>query len=112
MYCFDYAIKHLKSDAPILEIGAYCGLSTCVISHYKRKHNKLNKLISVDTWSFEDSKNSMYAKEANYELESIHSFVLDSYKKNVNFFSKEDLPTAVHTTSDDFFDKVKKKRAN
>ena len=109
LYCFDYAIKHLKSDAPILEIGAYCGLSTCVISHYKRKHNKLNKLISVDTWGFEDSKNSMYAKDANYELESIQSFVLDSYKKNVNFFSKEDLPTAVHTTSDDFFDKVKKR---
>ena len=52
LYCFDYAIKNLKSDAPIIEIGAYCGLSTCVISHYKRKHNKLNKLISVDTWSF------------------------------------------------------------
>jgi hypothetical protein len=31
--CIDYAIGHLPSDAPMLEIGSWCGLSTNVISH-------------------------------------------------------------------------------
>lgn len=108
LYCFDYAMKHIDSKSPIVEIGAYCGLSTCVIAHYKRKHNRSNKLFTIDTWSFEDSKNVEYAKKAKYEIENLFPFIIDSFKNNVNFFSKDNLPIAVHSTSDDFFEKVAK----
>jgi len=58
LYCFDYAISNLPTNDPILEIGAYCGLSTNIITYFKKKHSRNNQLISVDTWSFEDSKNN------------------------------------------------------
>src|SRR4051812_12446264 len=35
VYCYDYAIKHLPSDNPILEIGTFVGLSTNQIAHCK-----------------------------------------------------------------------------
>ena len=47
LYCFDLAIRNLPSDAPMVEIGSFCGLSTNLIAHYKYKHGKTNTLI---TW--------------------------------------------------------------
>jgi hypothetical protein len=103
LYCFDYAISRLPSTASIVEIGAFCGLSTNVITYFKKKHDKTNQLISVDTWSFEDSKNSQYAKEAGYSMDDFKSFVMDTYKRNVSFFSGDDMPIAIHDSSDNFF---------
>ena len=111
LYCFDYAISRLPSDAPILEIGAYCGLSTNVITYFKKKHNAQNKLISVDTWSFEDSKNSRYAEEAGYSMDEFKPFVMNTYKRNVSFFSGDDMPIAIHDSSDNFFSKWTVKEA-
>jgi hypothetical protein len=34
LYCFDYAIEHLPTEAPIIEIGSFCGLSANVITYY------------------------------------------------------------------------------
>ena len=53
LYSIDYAIGHLPSAAPILEIGSFCGLSANVITHFKRKHGASNPLITCDKWEFE-----------------------------------------------------------
>jgi hypothetical protein len=37
IWCFDYAISHLQSEARIVEIGSFCGLSTNIITYLKLK---------------------------------------------------------------------------
>ena len=54
LYLIDYALSHLSSSAPFLEIGSFCGLSANLITHYKRKHGLTNKLFTCDSWKFEN----------------------------------------------------------
>src|SRR6516164_5638066 len=53
LYLMDYAINQLPSNAPIVEIGSFCGLSTNLLTHYKRKHKRTNRLVTCDKWDFE-----------------------------------------------------------
>src|SRR3954466_6118167 len=46
LWCFDYAMRHLPSDAPMVEIGSFCGLSTNLISYYRQKHGRGNALFT------------------------------------------------------------------
>ncbi len=110
-YCFDYMAKHLDSEAPWIEIGAYCGLSTCVMSHFRRKYKRSNPLYSIDTWQFEHSKNARYAKASGYDLGALTPFIMEAYQRNVRFFCSDNLPIAVHMSSDDFFEKNEKGEA-
>lgn len=32
LYCFDYAIRNLPSEAPIVEVGSFCGLSANLLT--------------------------------------------------------------------------------
>src|ERR1051326_5368411 len=55
LYLIDHAIRNLPSGAPILEIGSFCGLSANLLTHYKRKHGKANRLFTCDKWEFENA---------------------------------------------------------
>ncbi len=103
-YCFEYAIRHLPSDNPIIEIGSFCGLSTNLISFYKKTFNKKNKLITADRWVFEGGENPDYCLEGtNITNEEYKQFVKESYIRNISFFSKDDVPYTIEQFSDDFF---------
>src|SRR6266700_7742100 len=54
LYLIDYALSRLRTSAPFLEIGSFCGLSANLITHYKRKHSLTNKLFTCDKWEFEN----------------------------------------------------------
>jgi hypothetical protein len=56
IWCLDYAISHLPSQAAIVEIGSFCGLSTNLITYLKLKHGVDNKLVCCDPWDFGDSE--------------------------------------------------------
>ncbi len=43
LYLTDYAISRLPSDAPMLEIGSFCDLSTNILTHYEHKHRRNNQ---------------------------------------------------------------------
>jgi len=58
---FEHAIRNLPSDAPVLEIGTYCGLSANILSYYLRKNNRPNRLITCDGWE-------LIEKDPNYAL--------------------------------------------
>ncbi len=104
IYCFEYAIEHLPSDNPIVEIGSFCGLSTNVISYYLRKYKKSNKLISSDRWDFEGAEvPNALLDGSNISHQQYKEFVKESYIKNISFFSKENLPFTIEQFSDDFF---------
>lgn len=104
IYCVEYAIEHLPSDSPIIEIGSFCGLSTNLISFYLRKNNKSNKLITADKWIFENGEAPDGLLEgSNITNKQYKEFVKASYIRNITFFSKDHLPYTIEQFSDDFF---------
>ncbi|MDR2508004.1 MAG: hypothetical protein LBD67_08440 [Candidatus Accumulibacter sp.] len=104
IYCIEYAIEHLPSCNPVIEIGSFCGLSTNLIGFYLQKNRKKNRLITSDKWIFEGGEH----QEKQLEGTSIthaeyRNFVKESYIRNISFFSREHLPYTIETFSDDFF---------
>lgn len=103
-YCMDYAIKRLPSDNPVLEIGSFSGLSANFISYLLNKHSKINKFITSDPWIFEGLENgSVLGDFSDIKQSEYRKFVIDSFKRNVNFFSKDATIHTVELTSDEFF---------
>jgi methyltransferase family protein len=103
LYCFDYAIRNLPSDAPILEIGSFCGLSTNLLTYYKLKHGARNPLFTCDKWQFEGAHNSTLG-ESSVTHEEYRALVKETFLHNVGLFSREDLPHTVEMFSDEFFE--------
>jgi len=99
--CFDYAIKNLPSDNPIIEIGTFCGLSTNVISYFKKIHSKQNIIISMDKYNLSEKNGTVGKSDITYQ--DYRTYVRESLVKNISLFSKGDLPLIFEKTSDDFF---------
>ncbi|MGB9181383.1 MAG: class I SAM-dependent methyltransferase [Pyrinomonadaceae bacterium] len=103
LYCFDYAIRHLPSVAPIIEIGSNCGLSTNVLTYYKEKHGVRNPLINCDKWEFEGAHSGTLIEGSPITHAEYREFVRETYMRNVRMYSRNDLPHTVEMLSDDFF---------
>ena len=103
IYCFEYVIKNLPSNNPIIEIGSFCGLSTNLISFYLRKFNKSNNLITSDRWILADADVPNFLEESNITRSQYETFVKETYIRNISFFSKDHLPYTIEQFSDDFF---------
>jgi hypothetical protein len=110
LYSIDYAISHLPSAAPILEIGSFCGLSTNVITHFKRKHGASNPLITCDKWEFENVDGRSQIANSPILFSDYKTFVRDSYVRNIRMFSPEDLPYTIEMKADEFFDAWKDRK--
>ena len=112
LYCFNYAIEHLPSNNPIVEIGSFCGLSTNIINYYLSKNNKKNSLFTSDKWMFEgaEKQEEFLHVGAPCTHKEYRQFVKDSFKRNVSFFSKNNLPHTVEVFSDEFFEMWNEKR--
>jgi len=102
VFLMDYAIAHLPSDAPMLEIGSFCGLSTNIINYLKHKHNCINSLFTCDKWEFENRKTT-HVGDSTVSFERYKDFVRDSFFRNVQTFSQDDLPFTIEAFSDEFF---------
>jgi hypothetical protein len=104
LYLIDYALSRLRSAAPILEIGSFCGLSANLITHYKRKHGLANKLFTCDKWEFEnDDKDRANIAGSPVLFSDYQRFVKDSYLRNIKTFSGDDLPFTIEAFSEEFF---------
>lgn len=104
VWCMDYAIKNLPSDAPLVEIGSFCGLSTNVITYLKERNNAKNLLITCDKWILERSTfGKMLADSKSITFEEYQIFTKDTFLHNVKMFSRNDLPYAIELFSDEFF---------
>lgn len=104
LYLMDYALSRLPSTAPLLEIGSFCGLSTNVLTHYKRKHGLPNKLVTCDKWDFENAgENSDHIGASPILFAEYKAFVRDTYIRNALMFSRDDLPFTIEMLSDEFF---------
>jgi hypothetical protein len=103
LYAIDYALGHLSSQAPILEIGSFCGLSTNLLTYYKQRHGVTNPLITCDKWEFENVSADGRLGQSSIFHTDYRQFVRESYLRNVRLFSAHDLPRTVEMTSDEFF---------
>lgn len=104
LYSIDYAISHLPSSAPILEIGTFCGLSTNVITHFKRKRNVSNPLLTCDKWEFENVNGRSKIADSPVLFSEYRMFSKNSYIRNIEMFSRDDLPFTFEMTANEFFD--------
>ena len=111
LFLIDQAMQHLPSAAPILEIGSFCGLSTNLLTHYKRKYGVKNRLITCDKWAFENTaKDSPHIGSSPVLFSDYKSLVRESYLRNIQLFSADDLPFTVESTSEEFFAAWKEKQ--
>jgi hypothetical protein len=111
VYCFDHAVRNLPSGAPIVEIGSFCGLSTNAISYFKRRHGRTNRLITADRWLFEGAMSGTTVGESDLTHDEYRDFVIETFRRNVRFFSRNDLPYTVELLSDEFFEAWREHRA-
>jgi hypothetical protein len=104
LYCYEYAIKNLPSDKPIIEVGSFCGLSTNLITFYLQHFSKSNKVITCDKWIFEGSEDQeALLPGSTVKHKEYREFVKETYIRNISFFSKHNLPYTVECFSDEFF---------
>ncbi len=99
-----YALRHLPSDAPMLEIGSFCGLSTCVLGYLRAKLGVTNRFFTCDRWSFEGQALGEALGDSPTVTHDVYqAFVRESYLRNIKTFCKGDLPLTVEADSDTFF---------
>lgn len=99
----DYAISHLPSKNPIVEIGSFCGLSTNIIAYLKQKHGVKNTLFTCDQWEFEGAEGNVGDTDISHA--DYRTFARDSFLRNVKMFSRWGLPHTIEALSDAFFDR-------
>ncbi len=103
LYCFDYAMQHLPSNAPILEIGSFCGLSTNLLGYYKRQRGRCNVLLTCEDWSFDGGAPGAEFPTSCLPIEEYRALVKETFLRNVKMFSGRGLPGTVEISAEDFF---------
>ncbi len=99
----DYAISRMPKGA-VLEIGSFCGLSTNVLAHLRRKHNRTGPFFTCDPWLFEGADQpDAPMGEGGITFGEYREVVRSSFVKNLRAFSRYDLPHSLEMLSDDFF---------
>lgn len=98
----DRAVRSLPSDDPIIEIGAFCGLSTNVLGYFVDLHQRSNRLISTDPWIFEgEDGETLHGSDILFA--EYRELVQSQFIRNVRFWSRDRLPQCAPLSSDDFF---------
>lgn len=101
LLCFDYALSHLPSTNPIVEIGSFCGLSTNLLGYFKQRHGVTSPIFNCDRWEFEGAEGNVGDSQIAHS--EYRTFVRESYIRNVRMFSGDALPHTIEALSDDFF---------
>ena len=99
-HLFDLVIR-TAPEAPMLEIGSFCCLSTNIIQYLKRKHGRTTPLFTCDKWIFEGSE-KVQPGAAPRPLAACVTARKETFKRSVTALSHE-LPFTVEATSDEFF---------
>lgn len=105
LYCIDYAVKHLPTQDPVIEIGSFLGMSTNMLAYFLRKHQRANVLFTCDRWEFEEKEKQYYEQTLGISANLTKEFVKESFTRNLRFFSHARVPNTVELFSDEFFDK-------
>jgi hypothetical protein len=104
VYAMNFVFENLPSNKPILEIGSFCGLSTNAMSYLLQKNGRDNKIFTCDKWLFEGADKVKNVGESQISHQQYREFVKSSFIKNVEFFSSDNKPYTIESTSDEFFE--------
>ena len=103
IYAINFALSKIYSKSPVVEIGSFCGLSTNLISHILKSQNKKNFIYTADKWVFEGAESDKFLAASCITHKEYREFVKNTYIRNVEFFSKGNIPYTIEEFSDDFF---------
>ena len=101
-YLIDIAVRELPTDDPVVEVGAFCGLSTNVITYFLDLHRRTNAVFSTDPWVFE-GEGGETLPDSTIRFDDYRRLVRDQFERNVRFWSGRRLPHAYQLSSDEFF---------
>jgi len=100
LHCFDWAIRNRPSDAPLLEIGSFCGLSTNALIYYLRRHASPQRFFTCDPWTFERAM----VGDTPVSRSEYAAFVKGSFLHGIEAFAADRRPHTVESTADAFFE--------
>lgn len=103
LYSMDLALKNLPSNATVVEIGSFCGLSTNVITHFLARHGRSNRFVCCDPWRFEGATPGTTLGNSTVRHDEYRVLVRESFVRNVQLFSRDRLPHPVEMDSTAFF---------
>lgn len=107
----EYALQHLPDGSAMVEIGTYCGLSTCVLGYFREKYGVKNPFFNCDRWDFEDQQLGQPLGDSKHVThDQYKAFVRASYLRNLQTYCAQDLPSTVEAYSDTFFEWWQEKR--
>lgn len=111
IYLMDFAIKNMPQDGIVLEIGIYGGLSTNLLLHLLKKHNKNCSLFGCDAWIYEGYNDYNGIIESHIDgrndidRKNYMNYIKNSFIVSTQFLHPKKLPFTCHLTSDAFFEK-------
>jgi predicted O-methyltransferase YrrM len=101
-HLMDSAVRLLPTSDPVLEIGAFAGLSTNVLTYFLEQHGRENELVTTDPWIFEGEEPTT-VPESSVTFPEYRARVRTQFEENVRFWNAHRLPYAFDLTSDDLF---------
>lgn len=110
IYLMDYAIKNISDKGAILEIGSYGGLSTNLMLHLIKKHQKKNSFYACDPWIYEGYEDHIKTPKKNIDgrqdisREVYMKYIKDSFIRAVELLHPKSLPYTCQMKSDAFFE--------
>lgn len=111
IFLIDYAIRNMPDEGIVFEIGSYGGLSTNLILHLLKKHNKGNHLFGCDPWIYEGYND--YKETAplhidgreDLERNKYMTYIKNAFINAALLLHPEKLPFTAHLKSDALFEK-------
>src|SRR5215472_4377214 len=109
---FVYCLERLPSDAPIIEIGTFAGLSLNHLILLLCRAGRQNPVFSVDEWRFEsvdedewkfEGAHNGLIKGSHISHDAYRAHVKETFRRNVTLFSGDRLPHHIELNSDAFF---------
>lgn len=104
VYAISHSIKNMPPQTSIIEVGVFCGLSTNVISYFRKLHNREDALIfNTDIWQLYGYDPGQQIGTTGITKEKYRDHLIATYQSNVDFFSKSEGISTFEMHSDDFF---------
>lgn len=105
LYAWEYVFSRLTSPSPVVEIGAFCGLSTNLITYFKRRHNRANRFVTCDRWdyAFKGLGDAPLVPGTSVTGADFGRFARETFIRNTMLWSRDDLPSAIEISSGELF---------
>lgn len=116
IFLMDHAIQNMPAAKYVLEIGSWGGLSTNMLLHFMRKHDRKEQFLGCDPWLYqynEQEAEHEFGIDGRDDISRMEymAYIRKGFMDSVRLFNKDRLPFTVPLKSDDFFDSFDKKAA-